>query len=149
MGENPNDEIGTLGPKDFSGISTKEMKELARPKFNTTAKPAKGVPLVSKPGLNLPDPAELEKEKLFPVIMLKSYRPRVDTAYRPGVFETDGDGHAIGDPIYSDPPLVEEGQDGGMIHRLEEGQPAMLPITEARELIKKGIAIRNDELKVA
>lgn len=133
------DEIGTLGPKDFAGIDKKFLSRSAT--VNAPARPLKGAPLVSKPDIVLPPEAELREQKLFPVLIKRSYRPM--TSYFQ-IGEQDPD---TGEITYRDPDPVEDGQDIGIVHQIPEETYAKLPVSEAREVIKRHIAERNDEMQ--
>lgn len=141
------DEIGHLGPKDWRGV---DKKLLSRSRVaNAPAQPLKGMATKSKPDLNLPKAEVLNEEKLFPVRILKGYRPG-SLHYQYGEFVTDDDGKQTGELIYKDPMPIEEchaqNMDEGMVYQIPENTYALLPISEAREVIKRGIAERNDEM---
>lgn len=139
----PNDdEIGTLGPKDVQGID----KDYLRAKTNkggTVVQPAPGAPLYSKPDIQLPT-EELLKEKLFPVRMLRGYRPK--TSHFQLGDETRNDNGDVTGIEYHDAPDVPEDQDAGSLLKIVAGRMAMLPISEAREIIRRGIADRADDI---
>lgn len=143
-----NDEIGHLGPKDWQGV---DKKFLSRSKVvNAPARPLKGAPLKSKPDLPAISDAALKEDKLFPVKILKNYRP-MSLRYQYADVPRDEDGNQVGDLVYKDPMSLEEchaqNMDEGMVYQIPEETYAMLPISEAREVIKRGIAERNDEMQ--
>lgn len=137
------DEVGTLGPKDVAGIGKDYL--VAKANRTVTVAPAPGAPKVSKPDLQLPDPEALEKEKLFPVKLLRGYRPR-STHFMVGHYKLDDDGAELAEVEYEEPMEVPVGMDEGHMLKLKAGSPAMLPVTEAREVIRKGIAERADAI---
>lgn len=137
------DEVGTLGPKDTAGIDKGYLRGKT---WNATAKPAKGAPVVSVPDLKLPDAEALETEKLFPVRMLRGYRPAT-THFTVGHFAQDDKGNEVGEPIFLAPePFDETIMDAGMELKIAAGKLAMIPVTEAKAIIKKGIAERADAI---
>ncbi len=136
------DEVGTLGPKDTAGIG----KDYLRGKtWNATAKPAKGAPVVSVPDLSLPKTEDLEAEKLFPVRMLRGYRPAT-LHFTVGHYAQDEKGNDTGEPIFLPPEPIDADQDAGMELKIAAGSLAMIPVTEAKAIIKKGIAERADAI---
>ena len=136
------DEVGTLGPKAVGGVDKAYLRE----KTNGTSSSSyssRGKP--SKPDIQL-DPAVLRTEKLFPVKMLRTYRPITNEHFKIGHYILDGAGNENDHVEYEDPPEVEPGQDEGSVLRIEAGLPAMLPLSEAKALFKRGIAERADEI---
>lgn len=142
-----NEEIGHLGPKDWQGVDKKFLSRSS--KVNAPAIPIKGVPLKSRPDLNIVATEVLKEEKLFPVRMLKSYRP-MSLHYQYGEVPLDEDGNQVGEMVFKDPMPLEDckaqNMDEGMVYQIPENTYAMIPISEAREIIKRGIAERNDEM---
>lgn len=138
-----NDEIGTLGPKEWSGVGKDELRG---PKtWNATAKPAKGAPVVSKPDLTIPSDEALAKEKPFPVILNKGYRP-MSRHFQIGHHKRDANGDELAEVVYEDPPMIGLDQDEGIELKQAAGTPLLLPLSEAKQLIRKGIAERNDDI---
>ncbi len=135
------DDIGPLGPKDFQ-IDTEALvrKIKTAPAPNIALRDRNGVVIKTKPDITVPEAETLKAEKLFPVRMVKGYRPFTEH------FEIGEENPETGEITYSKPTPVLPGQDAGFMHQLQPGEPAKLPISEAREVIKRGIAERNDEL---
>lgn len=76
----------------------------------------------------------LESDKFFPVRLLKGYRP-FDKFKR-----IDQDGNMF------DPPDLKPDQDKGLYYKLMPNEVYGLPLPEAKELIKRGLAERADSL---
>jgi hypothetical protein len=77
---------------------------------------------------------DIKNQKMFPVKLLKNYRPA-------GYWERmtlDGE--------RGNRPTVEKGQEGTIADRVNAGYSIYLPIDEAKDIIKKGLAVRADDL---
>jgi len=138
------DEVTTL-PAARLKTDKKELSELiskraAQPNLVALRQRVKpGLQEGSGPDMHF-DADALENDKLFPVKMLKEYRP---ATMRFQFGEMDEETGVI---TYTDPPEVLPGQDAGFLHRIEAGEYALIPRSEAIQLFKRGIAERNDEL---
>lgn len=130
------EEVGTLGPKDRPG-------KLFKPSWNATAKPAPGADKVSRPDLKFPPADVLKTDKLFPVRLIKGYRPMSDRAEIGTVIEQEDGTEAI-----SYAPIDDESlrSGDGLALKIAAGSHARLPLSEAKEIIRRGIAERADAI---
>lgn len=78
-----------------------------------------------------------EKPKLFPVRILKGYRPVGDFVMRPR-----------SDPENEFSPRIERDPTEDERMKIKAGYYASLPLEEAKAIIKKGIAERDDPMEV-
>jgi hypothetical protein len=74
---------------------------------------------------------------------LRGYRPRT-SHFEVGHKHIDEDGDETSAIDYSGPPEILEGQDIGLAHKIMPGNYARLPASEAKEVVKRGIAERAD-----
>lgn len=135
------EEVTTLGAK-APGLPKDYIRERTNLN-NSNGLSFKGKP--SKPDIQL-NRDDLRKEKLWPVKILRHYRPMTDDHFKIGRYIIDENGNETAEVEYDDPPEVLPGQDAGTVLRLAEGTPALLPLSEAKALIKRGIAERTDEI---
>ncbi len=152
MNDATSEEIGPLGPKDFAGVDKKYLAKMgSQPSATVVTTRRKGQSVAMQPDLVLPDGADLKTEKLFPVKILRGYRP-MSERFEIGEIKRNSKGEPLKDEAgndimeYVNPPEILPGQDAGFLLKLDEGEYARLPISEARLVIKRGIAERNDEM---
>lgn len=151
MNEATSEEIGVLGPKDTQGIDKHYLAKKGN-ELSVVAIKRKGQSVAALPDLILPKGTDLASEKLFPVEILLGYRP-MSLHFEIGEVKRTSDGKPIldadGAPVieYVLPPEIGPDQDAGFLHKLDAGEFAKLPVSEARIVIKRGIAKRNDEMQ--
>lgn len=131
-----NDTIGTLPQKTRPGL---DLNQVFTPGKNIPAMPAPNAPRMSGPDLRLPTEAELSTEDYFPVRMLRHYRPVGD--YQ--IALEDDEGNVL---EWRNRPVLEEEANPGLEHQVKEGMLVHIRKTEAKTIMKAGIADRADPI---
>lgn len=80
-----------------------------------------------------PIKAPLPDEKLFPIFLKRNYSPMSERWYP-----------VLNDGRVGRPPAREE----GMSAKIMAGYKVLLPLSEARQLIERGLAVRADDLPI-